>query len=396
MTDYLHEAQELEEYTRFLRRDFHRHPEIGFQEVRTAGIVARELTSMGIEVRTGIGKTGVVGLIEGRPEGPVLLMRFDMDALPIQEQTNAEYASQTPGVMHACGHDAHTAVGLTVARLLNEHRSELAGTVKLVFQPAEEGLGGADAMLADGVLENPAPNMALAFHVWNDKPTGWIGLADGPVMAAAEKFMVRLEGKGGHGASPNQAIDPVVAAAQIVSALQTIVSRNVDPLDTAVVSVTAVLAGEAFNVIPGEAELRGTIRTFQPETRKKVLERFHQIVSGTAEAMGCRAEVEITPISEAVVNNPQVAARVRQVVHDLFPGAELETVYRTMGSEDMASILKQVPGCYIFMGSSDADRGLNAPHHHPCFDIDEHLLPTAAGIMAESALRLLSDGALRS
>ena len=197
--DFLSEANQLFETTRALRRDFHLHPELGFQEVRTAGIVGRELHELGLEVSSGIAETGVVALIEGGRPGPAALLRFDMDALPVQEETGAEYASQTPGVMHACGHDAHTAIGLTVARLLHAHRQELAGTVKLVFQPAEEGLGGAERMIAAGVLQDPRPAFSLALHVWNERPFGWVGVTAGPVMAAAEIFRLRLLGKGGHG-----------------------------------------------------------------------------------------------------------------------------------------------------------------------------------------------------
>jgi amidohydrolase len=216
-----------------------------------------------------------------------------MDALPIQEETGAEYASTHPGIMHACGHDGHTAVGLTVARLLNDHRSSLKGTVKLVFQPAEEGLGGAEAMIADGVLENPRPDASLSLHIWNEKPLGWIGAAPGPVMAAADIFRIHLKGRGGHGAQPHLAVDPLVASAQIISSLQSIISRNKSPLEAAVISVTMLRAGDAFNVIPDTAELKGTIRSFKPEIRMQMLERFQQVVEGVAQAYGCQAEIEV-------------------------------------------------------------------------------------------------------
>ena len=210
--DFLREAQDLFDFTRAMRRDLHRHPELGYEEYRTSGIVAGELNRLGLETTTGVGKTGVVGVLEGALPGPTVLVRFDMDALPVTEETGAEYASETQGKMHACGHDGHVAVGLTVARLLAAHRQEMAGNVKLVFQPAEEGLGGAEAMLAAGVLANPRPDHTLALHIWNEKPLGWVGVVPGPMMAAADIFHVRLVGKGGHGAIPNQTIDPIVAA----------------------------------------------------------------------------------------------------------------------------------------------------------------------------------------
>jgi amidohydrolase len=387
--DFLKEALELFDYTRALRRDFHMHPELGFREVRTAGIVSRELHSLGLEVTTGVAETGVVAMIEGGP-GPVVLLRFDMDALPIQEETGAEYASQTPGVMHACGHDGHTAIGLAVARLLQAHRQELNGSVKLVFQPAEEGMGGAPRMIREGVLENPRPEAALALHVWNDKPLGWVGVAPGPVMATAETFRILVTGKGGHGALPHLAVDPVLAASQIVVGLQSIVARNVSPLQAAVVTVAAIRGGEAFNVIPPVVEMKGTIRTYEPEIRALVLERFQQVVECTAEAYGCQAQVEISFLTPAVVNDPEITAGVQRLVSQVLPEATLDTGERTMGSEDMAYILQEVPGCFMFIGSANAEQRLEAPHHHPRFDFDEQALPRAAALMAAAAVDYLA------
>jgi amidohydrolase len=388
MDDYLNEAKELFEFTQFLRRDFHSHPELGFQEVRTAGIVARELNALGIEITTGIGKTGVAGLIEGTRPGPTLMLRFDMDALPIIEETGAEYASQNQGVMHACGHDAHTAIGLTVARMLLQKRDQLAGTIKLVFQPAEEGLGGAESMIKDSVLENPHVDYALGLHVWNDQPFGWTGISQGAVMAASEIFSVRVIGKGGHGAIPHLAHDPVLAASQIISGLQSIVARNVAPLQTAVISVTAINGGEAFNVIPPLVDFKGTIRTFDPAVRLTVLRRFQEVVEGIAASMGCRAEIDIQSLTPALVNDPQVTGYVQQAA-DRIEGLKKETQFATMGSEDMAFFLQRVPGCFFFVGSANHEKGLDAPHHHPQFDIDERVLPVAAALMVESATSIL-------
>lgn len=382
MFSLLAESFPLFDYTRSLRRDFHRYPELGFREVRTAGIVARELHALGLEVTTGVGQTGVVALLEGNQPGPVVLARFDMDALPITEETGAEYASQTPGIMHACGHDGHTAIGLTVARLLHVHRHQLAGTVKLVFQPAEEGLGGAEAMIADGVLENPKPTLTLALHLWNDKPLGWLGITPGPTMAASDAFQMRVIGKGGHGAAPHLTIDPVLTAAQIIIALQGIVARNIAPLKSGVVSVTAIRGGETHNVIPPLVELKGTIRAFEPEIRNLILERFHQITIGVAQAMGCRVEVEFKRISPPVINEAAITRRVQEIAARLLPKSVIDPDERTMGSEDMAFMMEQIPGCYFFIGSADAEKGLNASHHHPRFDFDEDALPRAAALMA--------------
>jgi amidohydrolase len=383
MTDYLSEALALFEYTQTLRRDFHAYPELGFREFRTAGIVVRELSSLGMEVHSGVGGTGVVAFLEGSKPGPVVLVRADMDALPISEETGAPYASRNPGVMHACGHDGHTAVLLTVAKILNAHRTELTGTVKFVFQPAEEGMGGAERMIAEGVLENPTVDLALALHVWNEKPVGWIGIGEGPVMAGAEIFKIVVNGKGGHGAMPNLAVDPILASAQIISALQGIVARNVAPLKTAVVSVCTIDGGETFNVIPSAVEMSGTIRTFDPDVRSLVLERFQQIVHSVAEGMDCHAEINLQMLTPATTNQRTIALRIQSIAQLMFPAEDVDTTNKiTMGSEDFAFVLNKVPGCFFFIGSSNPAKGLIAGHHHPMFDIDEMALPKGVALMA--------------
>jgi len=395
MPNFLKQAQELFPYTQAMRRDFHMHPELGFTEVRTGGIVAKELETLGIEVTKGVGKTGVVGLIEGTKPGPTILLRFDMDALPITEDTGAEYSSTNPGVMHACGHDGHTAIGLTVAKLLHSHREELAGNIKLCFQPSEEGtngeeVGGALMMMRDGVLESPKVDRTLSLHVWNDRPLGWIHVAKGPVMAGAELFIVKLTGKGGHGAAPETTVDPVVAAAQIVTALQTIVSRNVAPLKPAVVSVTSIHSGTAFNIIPQTAELSGTIRTFEPEVRKLVHQRFDQIVRGIATSMNCEVEITLKQVTAPVINNGAVAESVLNSAQSLFPQTDIDTAaYLTMGAEDMGYMLEKADGCYFFIGSANDEKHLNYNHHHPKFDFDEQAMITGAALMATAAADLL-------
>lgn len=405
MTDFFTQAQELFEYTQSLRRDFHMHPELGFTEVRTAGIVAKELNALDMEVTTGVAKTGVIGLLEGakparpgaagRAGGPVVLARFDMDALPVTEQTGAPYASTNPGKMHACGHDGHTAIGLTVAKMLHAHRDQLAGTVKFVFQPAEEGtcgeeIGGNEMMIGEGVLDNPKPDLALALHLWNEQQLGWVHVAEGPVMAGAEEFKITVTGKGGHGAIPHNTVDPVLAASQIVTVLQSITARNVAPLQAAVVSVTMIHAGEAFNVIPPEAKMEGTIRTFEPDVRETVLRRFEEIVNGVAQAMGCTAEVVVKRLTPAMINADEVAQRVQESVRHTLPDADLNTSgHLTMGAEDMAFMLEKVPGCYFFVGSANDEKDLNYGHHHPKFDFDEAALPRAAALMANAVADFL-------
>lgn len=391
--DFYAEAEELFPYTQKLRRDFHMHPELGFEEVRTAGIVAEELNKLGIEITTGVGKTGVVGIIEGKGEGPVVLLRFDMDALPIHEETGAEYASRNPGVMHACGHDGHTAVGLTVAKVLHKHKDEWTGMVKLVFQPAEEGLGGARAMVKDGVLTNPTPDYSMGMHVWNDQPTGNIAATSGPMMAASEMFTVKIGGKGAHGASPHLGKDPILAAAQIITALQSVVSRNVNPLETAVISITAVNGGTAFNIIPPKVELKGTIRTYLPEIREMVLRRVGEIVTGIAESMQCTAEIIIEDVTPAVLNDPRLAELMNEVRQEVLPETTDVSGLQTMGSEDMAYLMDEIPGCYIFVGSKNEETGMVYGHHHPKFDIDEQSLLQGVALISASAVAILNGGA---
>jgi amidohydrolase len=395
MPDFLNEAQSLFEYTQSLRRDFHMHPELGFHEVRTAGIVAKELNALDMEVTTGVAKTGVVGLLEGAKPGPVVLIRFDKDALPVTEQTGASYASTNSGVMHACGHDGHTAIGLTVAKILHAHRDQLAGSVKFVFQPAEEGtcgeeIGGNEMMIREGVLDHPKPDFALALHLWNEQPFGWVHVAQGPVMAGAEEFKITVTGKGGHGAIPQNTVDPVLAASQIVSALQSITSRNIAPLQSAVVSVTMIHAGDAFNVIPPVAKMEGTIRTFELSVRETVLRRFEEIVQGVAAAMGCTAEVTVKRLTPALINADKIAQHVQESARRILPDADLDTsAHLTMGAEDMAFMLEQVPGCYFFVGSANDEKNLNYGHHHPKFDFDEAALPRAAALMAKAVTDIL-------
>ncbi|MBT7190790.1 MAG: amidohydrolase [Anaerolineae bacterium] len=398
MTDFLSRAEDLFTYTQTLRRDFHMHPELGFEEIRTAGIVAKELRALDLETTTGVAKTGVVALLEGGKPGPVLLLRFDMDALPITEETEATYASTMQGKMHACGHDGHVAVGLTVAKMLNEVRDDLAGTIKFVFQPAEEGVvnehgrGGAEQMMVEGVLENPKVDCALALHLWNSKPFGWLGIGTGPIMAGAEYFKITVFGKGGHGAMPQVTVDPIVAAAEIISALQSVVSRNVSPLKPAVLTVASIQGGEAFNVIPPKVEMTGTIRTFEPEVREMVVRRFDEIVKNTAEAMGCTVDLERRKISPAVINEAKITESVQKAAQRLYPETEINTEnYLTMGAEDMSFMMEKVPGCYFFVGSANDEKGLNYDHHHPKFDIDEASLPRAAALMAAATLEVLQS-----
>jgi amidohydrolase len=382
--DYNTQAEALREQLVAWRRDFHRHPELSLQEHRSAGIIAGRLHELGYQVQTGIATTGVVGLLQGTRPGPVVMLRFDMDALPIVEETGASYRSRNEGVMHACGHDAHMAIGLGVATLAARHQNGMKGTLKLVFQPAEEALDGARRMMDAGVLENPRPDVFLAAHVLSEMSLGMVDVSTGPVMAASDAWDCVVQGKGGHGAMPQQTVDPIVAAAHAVMALQTIVSRNLSPLDEATVTVGTIQGGHARNIIPAQVALSGTIRTYSPQVRERVLRRVREVLEGVAAAYGATAALEIEPGTPAVANDPAVVEVVRAAAQAVVGPAHLTASHRTMGSEDAALFLQAVPGCFFFLGAANAARGIDAPHHSPRFDVDEDVLPLGVAVFVQA------------
>ena len=379
--DFMAEAEALRDELIERRRDFHRHPELAFEEHRTAGIVAEELNELGLEVQTGVGRTGVIGILEGDSSGPTVLYRADMDALPIQEENSAEYASQEAGKMHACGHDGHTAIALGIAKLLSGHRDALSGRVKFVFQPAEEVGGGASSMIADGALEDPAPDYCLGIHLWNDLEVGAVSAVAGPTMSGAGVFEITVTGKGGHGAMPHQTADPIVCSAQLILALQTIVSRNVDPLDLVVITVGKLEGGSARNIIPQTVTFSGSFRLFREETRELVKTRIQEVAQGVAAAMGCRADVDFGLGIGAVINDAEVTARARNVLASYSDSVSV-VEKPWMASEDVGLLMQRNPSAYLLVGSANRERGLDYPHHHPRFDIDEDVLPLSVGMMS--------------
>jgi amidohydrolase len=364
------------------RRDLHRHPELGFEETRTAGIVAGRLAGLGWPPRTGVGRTGVTADPPASLDAPAsrILLRADMDALPLTEATGAPYASEAPGKMHACGHDGHVAMGLAVADRLSRARS--AGRFRFLFQPAEEGAGGAEACAADGVLEDVSA--AFGLHLWNQLPVGKVGVNRGALLAAVDEFAIEIEGRGGHGASPHETADPIVAAARIIEALQTVVSREISPLDSAVVTVGSVHGGTAFNIIPSSVRLTGTARSFTEETGKALPEKVARVVRGTAEAAGVKARLDYRRVNRATVNDRAMAEFVIETAGELFGEENVETETRTLGGEDMSVFLSRVPGCFFFVGSAPA--GSHRPHHSPDFDIDERALALGTVLFEAVAL----------
>ena len=396
MNDFKTEAVALRPTLIAWRRDLHQYPETAFEEVRTAGIVAAELTRLGMAVQTGVGRTGVVGLLEGAHAGPTILYRADMDALDITEENTVDYASTIPGKMHACGHDGHVAVALGVARMLAARREHLHGRVKFVFQPGEEGAGGALAMIDAGVLEDPVPDVCLGLHLWTPLPLGTVGMADGPVMSGSSIFRLTIQGKGGHGAMPVTTIDPVVCAGQLILALHTIVGRKMDAMAGAVVlSVTGIhTSSHVYNAIPDSVEIKGTFRTFNAYTSEMLEQHIREVSASVCASMGCTCEVMIRHLTIPVINHAEVTARLRPIFAELVGAEKIDSHARTMASEDMAYLMEDIPGAYFFVGASSPARDLVRSHHHPRFDFDEDALPLAAALMA-SALGdyLLPDGA---
>jgi len=389
---FLADAEALADELTATRRDLHMHPELGFQEFRTAGIVADQLNALGYEVIAGVGKTGVVGLLPGgQPGDRTVLLRFDMDALPIEEANDVPYRSQTPGVMHACGHDAHVAVGLGVAKVLAKHRDQLPGTIKLMFQPAEEGLGGALAMINDGVLDRigPPADRALGLHVSSMHHLGTAAMRVGPMLAASASLTITVNGRGGHGAMPHDTVDAVVVAAQIIVALQTIVARNTDPDATAVVTIGSITAGNAGNVIAETAVMRGTIRSFTPEVKALLRRRVPKVAQGVAAALGASAEVFINEGVDATVNAAAPTAVMQAAVAKVLGADQIDMNFRTTGGEDFSAVLARVPGNFFMLGARNDERGFNAPHHNPRFDIDERCLPQGVAILCDAALEVL-------
>lgn len=367
-----------------LRRDLHQHPELSWKEERTQAVILERLRALEIEHVRPIARTGATALIEGGRPGRCVLWRADIDALPIPEKSGLPFASKAGGVMHACGHDVHTAIALGLAELLSERRDQLAGCVRFVFQPAEEAAGGAQACIADGVLDSPNVDAVLGLHVSADVPLGAINVAPGPFFAEPTYLKIEITGRGGHAAAPQQAIDAVLVAAHVITALQSVVSRSLGPSETAVLTIGTLKSGFRWNVIAESATLTGTIRTYVPRVREHMLERVREVTAGVCAAFGATANIEHTTTCPPLVNDERVTSYVLEVARGFF-GAESIHGAASMGAEDMAVFLQQRPGCYFWLGARNESRGIAGRHHDPGFIVDEDALPLGL----EFGLRLL-------
>lgn len=376
------------------RRHLHENPELAFEEYETSKFVAERLASLGVEdIRTGIGGTGVTGLIRGgKGDGKVVMARADMDALPILEENDVDYKSTKPGVMHACGHDAHTAMLLGLTRLLMDRKGEFAGTVKVLFQPAEEvPPGGAIAMIRDGALEDPHVDAVLGLHVSSETPAGKIAMRAGAGSASSDRFRITIQGRGGHAASPHKAVDPIVIGSQIVLALQTLVSRETNPIDAAVLSTTAFIAGEAFNVIPDTVELRGTVRTLNQEVREHLEKRLIEVSTGIARAGGAEVVADFIRGYPGIVNDEAMTEMVRLAAIDAVGEDNVIESPIGMGGEDFSYFSLERPGCFFNVGTRNEDRGIVWGHHHPRFDVEEEGMSAGIATMGNAMLSYLGS-----
>jgi amidohydrolase len=367
------------------RRDFHRHPEVESEERRTSKVVREYLEGLGLPVRSAAG-TGLTAVLEGQPGGRTVALRADMDALPLTEEGDKEYISQNPGAAHACGHDGHMAILMGTAEILCRWKDRFRGRVVFIFQPAEEKPpGGAKPMIEAGALEGV--DAAFGLHLWKDLPTGCVGVVKGPMMANSDSFAIVVRGRGGHGSMPQATIDPILAASHIVVNVQSIVSRNVDPLKPCVVSFGMVKGGTTFNIIPGEVTLIGTVRSFHPEVQKVAEKRLGEIAAETCRAFGASCVLNYEKGYPALVNHPEMVDLVLEVTRRTLGEDRIRPFEPIMGGEDFAYYLQKVPGAFFFLGAGD---GQLYPHHHPAFDIDERALPQGVLLLTAVALESLS------
>ena len=368
------------------RRDFHRNPEVSFQERRTGEIVASRLEALGWNVQRGVAETGVVGHLDGSGPGKTVLIRVDIDALPIQEPKDRPYSSVVDGVMHACGHDGHTAVGLVVAELLSRYAHSIKGRIKLAFQPAEEIMSGAIRMIEEGVMKDPVVDRVLSFHLWSPLPVGQVVSQAGPIFSSADEIRISVKGKGGHGGMPHLSVDPILIASHIVTSLQTVLSREIAPTQPAVMGFGTIHGGTAFNVVSDQVELTGTVRTLDDSVREFILRRADEIASAVAEGLRGEAQFQHVRGAPAVVNDAEVAELVADVAAEVIGRQNVVTIPPPQVGDDASFFLKEAPGCYFLVGCSNAQRGITASHHNAQFDIDEDSLPLAAHILTKAAL----------
>ncbi|MDF2803732.1 MAG: amidohydrolase [Anaerocolumna sp.] len=392
MNDLKKDIIELEEELITLRRDFHMHPELGYEEYRTSQIVFEYLNSLGLEVKK-IAKTGVVGLLRGKQPGKTVMLRADMDALPQNEEAEVSFKSVNKGVMHACGHDGHTAMLMIAAKLLCKYKDNIKGNVKFVFQPNEEEAGALD-MISEGVLEDPKVDAAFGIHLWTPLKSGAIGLSEGPVMAALEEFELEIYGKPGHTGSPHTALDPIIASSNIIQTIQSIQTREIDPLNPITIMIGRINGGTGRNIIAQKVEIGGTIRfLFKNEEveKKALLEKFKRVINGICEAMNVKYDLKFIPSNPSLQNNAKMVSYVRNALLESYGTDENIEEYRCMAGEDFAEFSQRVPSAFYFIGNGNEVKETMYPHHHPKFSLDEDTLKYGVEMHVRSTLNYLND-----
>ena len=368
------------------RRDLHKHPELSFKEFRTSKIVSEKLEKFGFEVQTNIGKTGVIGVLKGKHKGKTIAMRADMDALPIQETSDVPYKSINDGIMHACGHDAHVAILLGAAEILSKKINQINGNIKFIFQPAEEGFGGAQYMIDDGAIDDVDEIYGL--HVWNYQKAGTVGIKSGPVMAAADKFTVSIKGIGGHGAAPQGTVDATIVASYLIQSLQTIVSRNVNPLESTVITIGQINGGNNFNIIADKIILKGTARAYTQKNRNLIKKRMHEMCKGVGQTFGAKIQLNYKDGYPPVINDNNITNNVKKAANKIIPEG-IGSPYLSMGGEDFSYFANKVPGCFFFLGSlPDGKEMMSTPQHCSHYDIDEDVMLIGSSIFIELGLNI--------
>ena len=382
--DTLAEAKRIEPEIIKTRRALHQRPELAYLEEATSKLIAERLESMGVETRKGVGGTGVLGVLKGAKKGRVVALRADMDGLPVQEHSDVDFRSKNDGVMHACGHDTHVAMLLGAARILAENREELCGTVKFLFQPAEEhgGRGGALPMIEEGVMKDPKVDYVFGLHISNNQKSGEVGVREGSFMAAPDTFKVKIIGRGGHGSAPHETVDPVYVAAHVILALQGVSARMINPIRPFVITVGSVHSGTKENIIPDEAFLEGTIRTLDEGTRKRAKKKVEEVAKGVSRSFGADAEVEFEQDAYPVTVNDQRTTRTAAGVLKMIPGLKVKEVDPVMGGEDFSRFLQKAPGTFYFLGTNNPAKGCVYPNHSSKFKVDEDVLKLGAASLA--------------
>ena len=389
--DFKKEIQKENKNLIKLRREFHMIPELGFKEFKTSELISREIDSYRLEVKKGIAGTGVSTTLKGSGDGKTLMIRADMDGLPIQEKNDVDYISKHDGVMHACGHDGHLAIALTTAKILSRNKDFIKGNVKFIFQPAEEEPGGAKPMIKEGILEDPKVDALLSLHIWNYLPVGQIGIRSGPLMASVDLFRLKIIGKGSHGAIPQDGVDAIVTSSAVINALQTIVSRELSPFESSVITMGKIKGGKAYNIVSQEVDIEGTVRTLSKELNKEMPIKIERIIKNITNAFRADYKLDYKFLYPVTENDNNMCNLVTDSAIEIIGEDNVIMADQTMGGDDVSFYLKEVPGCHFFLGSRNENKILDKPHHNQYFDFDEDCMAIGVEVLINSIINYLNN-----